>query len=113
MRARIRDRFAQLHSERTQAETELTNLERAIPMAANPAILDEIPYADDVPPRPARHPKSPPVCRLRPSHPVWNKPDNQTTIIIEITGITLQALPSILGPGQDGHDTALADSALI
>ena len=42
MRARIRDRFAQLHAQRTDAETRLAALVSAAkPKAADPAILDE------------------------------------------------------------------------
>jgi hypothetical protein len=81
-------------------------------MARCRAILDEIPYAGDVLPDLRATLKA----RLFAAFDLailWNKPDNQATIIIEITDTTLQALPSILGPGQDGHDTALADSPLI
>ena len=44
---------------------------------------------------------------------MWNKPGNQVTVRAVITDATLQALPDILNPGQDGyHDTAPADSPL-
>ena len=37
---------------------------------------------------------------------LWNKPGQQATINVEITDATLQALPAILNPSQDGyHDT--------
>ena len=48
MRARIRDRFAELHHQRTQAETRLAALTAAKPRAADPAILDELPYCQDI-----------------------------------------------------------------
>ena len=48
MRARIRDRFAELHTQRTQAETRLAALTAARPRAADPAILDELPYCEDI-----------------------------------------------------------------
>jgi len=35
---------------------------------------------------------------------LWNKRDRQATIWAEITDATLQALPGILGLGQDGYD---------
>jgi hypothetical protein len=36
----------------------------------------------------------------------WNKPARQVTVYIEITEATLQAIPAILDPAQDGyHDT--------
>jgi hypothetical protein len=41
------DRFTQLHTERTQAEAQLAAL-TAAPKAADPALLDEIPYAGDI-----------------------------------------------------------------
>lgn len=37
-------------------------------------------------------------------HILWNKQDRQATIWGEITDATLQALPGILNPGQDGYD---------
>jgi hypothetical protein len=47
MRARIRDRFAELHDQRQHAETQLAALAAATPKAADPAILNELPYLDD------------------------------------------------------------------
>ena len=42
---------------------------------------------------------------------LWNKPGQQATIFVEITDATLQAIPGILDPGQDGyHDTSPATS---
>ena len=35
---------------------------------------------------------------------LWNKPGRQVTVHAEITDATLQALPGILNPGQDGYD---------
>ena len=35
---------------------------------------------------------------------LWNKPGRQATVHAEITDATLQALPGILNPGQDGYD---------
>ncbi len=34
----------------------------------------------------------------------WNKTAGQATVFAEITDATLQALPGILNPGQDGYD---------
>lgn len=48
MRARINARFAELHTQRTDAETKLAALTDTQPQAADPAILDEIPYAGDI-----------------------------------------------------------------
>jgi hypothetical protein len=35
---------------------------------------------------------------------LWNKPGGQATVRAEITETTLQAVPGILDPGQDGYD---------
>jgi hypothetical protein len=42
---------------------------------------------------------------------LWNKPGRQATVHAEITDATLQALPAILNPRQDGcDDTSEQDS---
>ena len=43
MRARIRARFADLHHEREQLETQLNALDKTAPAAADPALLDQLP----------------------------------------------------------------------
>jgi hypothetical protein len=48
MRARINQRFTQLHTERTTAEAKQAALTAEQPKAADPAILDEVPYAGDI-----------------------------------------------------------------
>ncbi len=106
IRARIMDRFAQLHTQRQETEAQLATLTAHRPRAADPAILDEIPYAGDI------LPDLPPALKARlfaafDLSVLWNKPGNQATVTIEITDATLQALPAILNPEQDGyHDTA-------
>jgi hypothetical protein len=60
MRARINERFTELHAERTAAEAKLAALADEQPRAADPAILDEVPYADDI--IPACRPPSKPAC---------------------------------------------------
>ena len=106
MRARISDRFTELHTQRQDAEAKLAALQAATPAAMDPALLDEIPYAGDILldlPLPLK-------SRLLAAFDitvVWNKPGNQVTVRAVITDATLQALPDILDPGQDGyHDTA-------
>src|SRR5690242_12919637 len=38
---------------------------------------------------------------------LWNKPGRQVTVFAEITEATLQAIPGLTDPGQDGyHDTS-------
>jgi hypothetical protein len=42
---------------------------------------------------------------------LWNKPGQQVTVFAEITENTLQAIPAITDPGQDGyHDTSTQTS---
>jgi site-specific DNA recombinase len=114
MRARISDRFTELHTQRQDAEAKLAALQAAVPIAMDPALLDEIPYAGDI----LLDLSLPLKARLLAAFDitvVWNKPGNQVTVRAVITDATLQALPDILDPGQDGyHDTAAtpADSPL-
>jgi hypothetical protein len=106
MRARIRARFADLHHEREQIETQLAALAKTTPAAADPALLDELPLAGDI------LPGLPPALKARlfaafDLEILWNKPGGQATVFIEITENTLQAVPGIIDPGQDGyHDTS-------
>jgi hypothetical protein len=105
MRARINERFTQLHAERTDAEAKLTALTSHQPKAADPAILDEVPYAGDL------LPSLPPALKARlfaafDLNILWNKEDGQATVTAVITDDTLAALPEILDPAQPGyHDT--------
>jgi len=109
MRARISDRFTELHAQRQQAEAKLAALQAATPTAMDPTLLDEIPYADDI------LPDLPPALKTRLFDAfditvVWNKPDNQATVRAVLTDATLRAvldILDILDPSQDGyHDTA-------
>ena len=89
-----------------QLETQLTALAKTTPAAADPALLDQLPLAGDILPALTPALKS----RLFAAFDLevlWNKPGRQATVFIEITENTLQAIPGILNPGQDGyHDTA-------
>ncbi len=86
-------------------DTRAAALTVTTPKAADPAILDEIPYAGDI------LPQLPPALKARlfamfDVAIVWNKPGSQVTVHAEITDETLRALPALLNPGQDGyHDT--------
>ena len=103
MRGRIRARFADLHHEREQLDTQLAALAAATPRTADPALLDELPLAGDIlPGLPAAL-----KARLLAAFDIqvlWNKPGRQATVHAEITDATLRALPGILNPGQDGYD---------
>jgi DNA invertase Pin-like site-specific DNA recombinase len=103
LRARIRERFGDLHAEREQLSTQLTALAATTPRACDPALLDELPLAGDI------LPGLPPALKARlldafDIQILWNKTGRQATVHAEITEATLQALPAILNPGQDGYD---------
>jgi hypothetical protein len=106
MRARINDRFAQLHAERTAAEDQLTALTAQQPKAADPTLLDEVPYAGDI------IPALPPALKARlfalfDLAIVWSKEKGQATVTVTITEATLAELAEVLDPAQPGyHDTA-------
>jgi hypothetical protein len=106
MRARIRARFADLHHEREQIETQLANLAKTTPAATDPALLDELPVLGDI------LPGLPPALKARllaafGIEILSNKPGQQVTVFAEITEATLQA---ITDPSQDGyHDTRPPD----
>jgi len=109
MRARITDRFAELHHQREQAQAQLNALQAAVPKAADPTLLDELPLAGDI------LPGLDPALKARlfaafDLQILWNKPAKQATVYAEITEATLQALPGILNPDQDGYDDT-ADTA--
>ena len=103
MRARITDRFAELHHHREQAQAQLDTLAAETPKAADPTLLDELPLAGDI------LPGLDPGLKARlfaafDLQVLWNKPGKQATVFAEITEATLQALPALLNPGQDGYD---------
>ena len=105
LRTRLRARFAELHHEREHIETQLKTLAATVPAAGDPTLLDDLPEAGDILPRLPGALKG----RLFAAFGIeilWNKADNQATVYAEITEATLQALPAILDPAQDGyHDT--------
>jgi site-specific DNA recombinase len=106
MRARISDRFTELHTQRQDAEVKLAALQAAVPTAMDPTLLDEIPYAGDI------LPDLPPALKTRlfaafDMTVLWNKPGNQVTVHAVLTDATLRAVLDILDPRQDGYlDTA-------
>ena len=103
LRARIRARFAELHEERERLEAQLKTLAKTLPVAADLTLLDRLPLAGDV------LPDLPPWLKARLFQAfdiavLWNKPGSQATVRAEITETTLQAVPGILDPSQDGYD---------
>jgi len=95
MRARITDRFAELHHQREQAQAQLNSLQAATPKAADPTLLDELPLAGNILPGldPALKARLLAAFDLQ---ILWNKPAGQATVYAEITEATLLALPGIL-----------------
>jgi hypothetical protein len=79
MRTRIRARFADLHTERQQIETQLQALEKTTPTAADPALLDQLPLVGDI------LPGLPPALKARlfqtfDMEVLWNKPGQHPPI---------------------------------
>ncbi len=111
MRARIRDRFTELHHERQQLQAQLDALAQTTPRAADTSLLEELPPVGDILPGPSPQLKA----RLPAAFGIeilWSKTASQATVFAEITDATLQALSAILNPGQDGYDdTSESDSA--
>ncbi len=103
MRTRIRARFAQLHGEREQIQTRQAALTATAPKAIDPALLDHLPMPGDILPGLPPHLKAA-LFQAFDLQILWNKPGRQATVFAEITEATLQALPAILNPGQDGYD---------
>ena len=103
MRGRIRARFAQLHGEREQIETQLAALAQTTPKAADPALLDQLPMPGDILPGLTPELKAE-LFQAFDLQVLWNKPGGQATVFAEITEATLHALPGILDPGRDGYD---------
>jgi site-specific DNA recombinase len=106
MRAAIRERFTELAAERDQIHARLAALDATAPKAADTTLLDQLPYAGDILPR-LPDPLKAKLFALFDLVILWNKPARQVTIHAELTEATLQALPALLYPTQDGyHDTA-------
>jgi len=103
MRGRIRARFAQLHTEREQAEAQLASLAKTTPKAADPTLLDQLPMPGDILPGLTPQLKAE-LFQAFDLQILWNKTGRQATVFAEITEATLQALPGILDPGRDGYD---------
>jgi site-specific DNA recombinase len=103
MRVRITQRFAELHHQREQAQAQLDALHETTPKAVDPTLLDQLPLAGDILPGldPARKAR---LFHAFDLQVLWNKPGRQATVFAEITDATLQALPGLLDPGQDGYD---------
>ena len=103
MRTRIRARFAELHTEREQLQTQLAALAQSTPQAVDPALLGQLPLAGDILPGLSPELKAELFQAFGPQV-LWNKPGRQATVFAEITEATLRALPGILDPGRDGYD---------
>lgn len=114
MRARIRARFGELHHEQELKQAQLAALATTAPKAADTTLLDQLPLAGDILPGLSPRLKAGLFAAFD-LQVLWNKPGRQATVFDEITEATLQALPAILDPSQDGcddtADSVPADSA--
>jgi hypothetical protein len=105
-RARIRARFAELHNEREQLETQLKTLAKTTPAAADTTLLDQLPLAGDILPglppssKPAYSPPSTsPSCGTNPASKPPSAPRSPKPPCKPSTASST--------PPQDGyHDTA-------
>ena len=103
MRARIRARFADLHDEREQIETQLAALAKTTPAADRPCWTSSRLLGDILP-------GLPPGLKARlfaafDLEILWNKPGQQVTVCAEITENTLQAITGITDPAKTDTTT--------
>ncbi len=110
MRARIRDRFTELHHERQQLQVQLDALAETTPKAADTTLLDELPLAGDILPGLDPELKAELLAAFG-IEILWNKTTGQATVFAEITDATLQALPALLNPALDGYDDTSEDGS--
>jgi hypothetical protein len=104
-RARIRERFTQLHDQRTHAETQLTALQAASEPVSDPALLDELPYLPGI----LRYAPEPLIERLLAALDVqclYRKNLDQVTIWATITDTTPRTLAALLADPRTDNDTA-------
>ena len=81
MRTRISARFAELHADREQAETQLAALAASTPKAADTTLLDQLPLAGDIlpglpPDLKARAVRTPSTCRSCGTSPASRPPSS-------------------------------------
>jgi site-specific DNA recombinase len=104
-RARIRERFTQLHDQRTAAETQLASLQGADEPVSDPALLDELPYLPGI----LRYAPEPLIERLLAALDVqclYRKNLDQVTIWAAITDTTPRTLAALLADPRTDNDTA-------
>jgi len=103
MRARITDRFAELHHEREHVKAQLDALEAVVPQVVDPTLLDDLPFAGDILTGLDLAAKARLFAAVD-LEILWNKTDRQATVWAQITDATLKILPGILNPAQDRYD---------
>jgi len=93
MRARITDRFAELHHQREQTQAQLDALHAAVPQAADTTLLDELPLLEeDLLPGMDSAAKAK-LFDAFDLQVLWNKTAGQATVWIEITDATSAPSP--------------------
>jgi hypothetical protein len=103
-RARIRERFTELHTERTRLETELTGLAAAATHDNDPTLLDELPILGDIltdaPPRLVEE-----LLDAFDIQALYNKDMHQATIWATLTSATPRAVAALLTDPRTDSDT--------
>jgi hypothetical protein len=90
------------------AQAQLRTLAKTTPAAADTSLLDRLPLAGDILPRLTPRLKAR-LFQVFDITVLWNKPARQATVTAEISEALLQALTTILDPGQDGFQDTAAD----
>jgi site-specific DNA recombinase len=104
-RQRIRARNAQLHDQRTHAETQLTALQSAAQADNDPTLLDELPYLPGILAS-APEPLKEKLLAALDVQCLYRKEQNQVTIWVTITDTTPATLAALLAdPRTDHHQT--------
>jgi hypothetical protein len=104
-RQRIRARNAELHDQRTHAETQLAALQTAARADNDPSLLDELPYLPGILAE-APEPLKEKLLAALDVQCLYRKDKNQVSIWVTITDTTPATLAALLGdPRADHHQT--------
>jgi hypothetical protein len=110
-RQRIRTRNAQLHDQRTRAETQLTDLKNATSQDNDPHLLDELPYLPGILHDAPDHLIEQLLAALN-TECLFRKEQNQATIWVTITDSTPATIAALLtDPRTDDHQPSPAPPA--
>jgi hypothetical protein len=102
-RQRIRARNAQLHDQRTRAETQLTDLETATAQDNDPHLIDELPYLPAILSQAPAHLIEQLLAALN-VECLFRKDDNQASIWVTITDTTPATIAALLADPRADHN---------